>query len=572
MAIAQSRLSYTKRDLISLDTDIANYIKEFITRITDTSQVNPGRLLLTAIAAVVDNLNYSIDVAFLEMLLKYSRQRCNILALAEFLGYKPYSCSASSVDMTVSMITGVAPPGGQAIPIYTRFQTIATPVTDWITLSAYTIPAGQRSLAGVAAIQGTRVVAEVLTNNASGNPYQTYKLANTKTPHEFVEISVNGTVWSVVDFFDESENDDRHYSLSYDDEDYTQVTFGDNEFGAIPPAGSTITATYLYTTESNVGVAQITRIVGVLASTVSCTNQEASSGGGPSETNESIKRNAPANYRSSDRIVTREDCETHARQVSGVYDAYATGGGGARIDNYIVPVGGGIASSYLLGQCDTALRAKAMEGMLIYDYALDPASVYMAVNCVTYNNKVQKSTVLAKIRDEFLTKLYYTNIKPGRAFTLSDSTGLIENIENGELIDYCDFSIHTRIPRVEQSNPAAPAIIGRVAITDAVGYDTWVVTAVTATTFVVTKNGTAQSAVGTEGVLYTSDDSEISFTLGVLGAGLLTIGDTWRFDTSKYKDNIVIDDWEYMRLELDSDLQINIYYPGQYDLKTQLPV
>jgi hypothetical protein len=167
-----------------------------------------------------------------------------------------------------------------------------------------------------------------------------------------------------------------------------------------------------------------------------------------------------------------------------------------------------------------------------------------------------------------LEALDFRELTRGRGFTVSDLSGIYENIDDGELVDFVDFVILTRIPRVQQSNASAPEIQGRVAIGSTSGYDTWLVTALTTTTFTVTKNGSPQSLTGTVATEFTSDDGEVSFTLGVAG-DTLTVGDTWTWTTSKYEDNIVIDDDETMQLELDSDLVISVFYPEEYDIPTK---
>lgn len=568
MTVNQTSLNYTHRDLLTLDDDLADYIKEYIPRITDTSKVNSGRLFLTAVGALIDNLNYSVDQIHLETLLDKCRQKNNALAYAYSLGYKPYAVSASSVDLTYTMITGVAPPGGQAIPIYTRSQTGSSPILETITVAAATIPAGESSISGVEAVQGVLTTGEVLTAAATGLPLQIYKLSNAKTPHEFIEVLVNGVTWSLVDDFADSEYNDRHFVLIFDEDDYTYVCFGDGEHGEAPSFGAAITTNYITTTTLNIAAAQISKVVGVLASVISVTNPIGSSGGGGSETIDSIKLNAPAYHRTSKRIVNKADAVTHAKRVSGVYNAFAVASGGARIDVYVFPVGGGIASSYLVAQVQAYLDSLKMEGMIIYVHYLYNASIFIEVNVITKDRKTVKSTVKSKVKKAITDQLYYTNLKPGRGFALSDTNGFLEEIDDKQLVDYCDFVVHSRIPRIEQSNVSAPTIVGRVEIGETCGYDTWVISAISATQFTVSKSGVVQSVYGTVATAYTSDNNEVSFTLGVSG-DVLTVGDTWIFKTSKYKDNMYLDSKEMPVLELDSDLTINVFFPDEYDITTQ---
>lgn len=570
MALVQAkRLSYTRRDLLSLHSDVSRYWKEFIPIVTDASEMNSGRILLTIHEALIDNANFSIDQNFLETQLSKARQRKNILRLAYMLDYEPTSVSAASVDLTVSMISGVAPSGGFSIPIYTRFRSITSPVVNFLAIESVSIPEGEAE-ATISAVQGTRVTAEVLVASATADPNQRYTLSNAKTPHSHIEVYVNGKLWTKVQDFSSSDEESENYRLEYDEDDYTSVIFGDGEFGHIPDSGSMITANYIATDadQGNASAETITKIVGTAASTISVINNNKASGGAVSETNESIKRNAPASRRSFDRVVTRNDYEASSTAMEGVYKSFAIRGEGARTDIYLLPEGGGVASSYLIESVQTELDSKKVDGAIPVVDTLQEAGILVSVNIITFNNRITKASVKRKVIDATNENLDYTKLTRGRAFTLSDLSGIYEALEDGELIDFADFTLLSRVPRVIKSNAAAPDFYGRVQFTSTVDYNTYLVTAVTTSQFSVSKDGIPQTQQGTVAVAYTTNNNEVTFTLGETG-DTLVIGDTWTFKTSKYVDNIVIDDNEVMTLEQSSDLVVSVFYPGEYDIKTK---
>jgi hypothetical protein len=562
-----SRLSYTRRDLLSYHSDVTRYIKEFIPRITDSSEMNSGRIFLSIVEALVDNLNYSLDNNFLENILETARQRKNILRLSYALGHQPTSVSAATVDCTFSMISGVAGVGGKAIPVYTRCRSNESPNVEFLVLAATSIPEGESSLTGVGCIQGILVSGEILTSSSDGIPDQEYTLSNAKTPHSYIEVEVDGVKWSEVDNFVNSDDDDQHYILLFDEDDYTSVRFGDNENGLAPLTGSSITVNYIKTEaeDGNAAASSVTKIIGSLASEVSVTNPLKAAGGAVSQTNTSIKESAPAARKAYERAVTSEDYESVAMEVEGVYKAFAVGSEGARTDVYILPDGGGTASSALLDDVQTALDNNKIQGTIPVAQSLNPASISITVNIVTFNNNIKKSTVKQKVISETEDNLDYTKLTRGRGFTRSDLDGIYENIDDGTLIDYIDFIILTRIPRIVKSNASAPDFIGRVQLTNSIGYDEYLVTATSTTAFTVSKNGAVQTSSGTVATEYTTDNNEVTFTLGESG-DTLTAGDTWIFKTSEYVDNIVIDSDEYMLLEFSSDLNISVFYPGEYDI------
>jgi len=567
------RLSYTRRDLLTYHDDVTRLLKYFIPRITDLSEMNEGRLYLTLIEAMVDNANFSIDQVALEVWFQTASQRKNILRASYLIGYPPSPVSAASVDMTVSLISGVAGVGGYPIPIYSRIQTVTSPTYEFITMESVTILEGSSSV-DVPAAQGVRVTNEVLSSSSDGTPDQRYKISSAKTPHIYIEVYVSGVRWDFVEDFADSLEEDVSYTLQFDEDDYTYVLFGDGVFGKNPPLGSVITVNYVRTLadQGNASAGAIAKVIGSIASDVTATNTYAASGGGVSETNDSIKRNAPAHRRTFERVVTRFDYQAAATQYPGVYKAFANPNEGARTDIYLLPEGGGIASSLLISQVQSQLDSMKLEGALPFAFALSPANVFISVNIVTFNNRQQKSSIKSKVRQATLDNLDYTKLTRGRGFTISDLSGVYESLDDGKLVDYADFAILTRIPRMLQTNLSAPTLVGRAKFgTNAqlgLGYDTYLITAISTTQFAVSKNGIPQTTSGTVGIEYTTDNSEIQFTLGA-STDILTAGDTWRFKTSKYTDNMVIDPDEYMYLEKSSDLVISVFYPGEYDITTK---
>jgi hypothetical protein len=531
--------------------------------------MNSGRVFLTIHEALTDNVNFSVDQNFLETQLTKARQRKNILRLAYMLDYEPTSVSAASVDLTVSMLTGVASSGGFAIPIYTIFRSITSPVVVFLAIESGSIAEGATSTS-VQAVQGTRVTGEVLAASADGSTNQKYTLANAKTPHSLIEIYVDGKLWTKVQDFASSDDESEEYRLEYDEDDFTEVIFGDAENGSPPDTGSVVTANYIYTDaeDGNASKDTITKVTGTLASTVGVNNDEAASGGAASETNESIKRNAPASRRSFDRAVNKSDYEALATAIEGVFKAFSVRGEGARNDIYLMPEGGGVASSFLISTVQTELDSKKVDGAIPVADTLQEAGILVSVNVVTFSDRISKASVKQKVITETNDNLVYTKLIRGRAFTQSDLSGIYEAIDNGELIDYVDFTVLTRVPRVVKSNSSAPDFVGRVKLTSSVGYDTYLVTAVSTTQFAVSKNGIPQASQGTVATEYTTSGSEVTFTLGESG-DTLTIGDTWTFKTSEYVDNIVIDGNETMKLEQASDLVVSVFYPGEYDLRTK---
>lgn len=567
------RISYTNRDLLGLHDEVTEYIAEYIPAIEDASEMNNGRVYLTIMEALADNNNFATDQIHNETIISEARQRKNIIRRARALGYSPSPVSAASVDLTFSMLVGTAPVGGYAVPIYTRMQTTSSPTLEFLTTESGTIAEGATSVS-IPAVQGILVSGESLATSSSGELNQEYTLSNAQTPHQFVEISVDSTLWTRVDTFASSDQDSNHYILQFDEDDFTTVIFGNGTFGKVPSGGSVITATYIYTNaeDGNVVPGSITRLLGTAASNIGVTNALRASGGAASESNDSIRQNAPAVKQSDERAVTPSDHVALAQAEGGVFRAFADDrNDGARTDVFLLPEGGGEASSFLISQVQTKLDAAKIDGSIIVVDTLKQTGVIISVNVVTKDNKTPKATVRQRVRQATLDNLDYRLLTKGRAFTRSDLSGVYEALSNRNLVDYVDFPILTRVPRVEKSNSSAPDFVGRIDVFDGVEYSEYLITATSTTEFSVSVDSAPQSTIGTVATEFTTDDGFVKFTLGETG-DTLTVGNTWKFSTSRYSDNIVIGSNEVMFLERESDLEISVFFPGEYDIATKSAV
>lgn len=569
-----TRLSYTKRDIDQIDTEIATYIQSFISTIKNTSTSNPGRIFLRTIAALLDKLFYSQDMKFRQSVLRTVKNLQSAQDIVELVRYYPPGVSSATVDLTYTTLAGPAGAGGISIAQYSQTATETGVVKSFITLEAASIPEGSSSIS-VSAIQGTRVVGQTLKASADGDPGEEVPFPVSKTPHDYIEVSVNGSPYTTVEDFKDSQYNDLHVVLKTDAELLTTAVFGDGEYGIQLSPGDVITATYIQSlgASGNTPAEAISVVIGSLSSTLSVTNPEAAAGGSDGDEVEDIVRKAPKYASSFARAVLDSDFEAFAEAVSGVYKAYAEPGDGAGVNLWIMPVGGGVASSAILTAVETALESVTIYGSVVSVSSLLPANIRITMNVVLQSKKVQK-TVARNLIYETISAfkangdanpdgaLYYTNLTIGRGFTFSDMSALIEALEDDELVDYVDYSVFTRYPTPVEGSPAPTVEFqGDIVPSSVADYDSWSIQAATTTTFDVFKNGLKDST-GTVGVEHTTDDESITFTLGT-SIDTFNLTDNWTFTTSAYRNNIRLSAYEFMQLAKDSDLEINIYYPGE---------
>lgn len=581
------RLSYTRRDLELTDEEVNRFISHFIPVIKNTGKANVGRLYLRVIEAILDKGNYAVDMRFRQSVLRTVSELQSAIDIAEFNRYKPAGTAAATSDLTITSLIGVAPAGGIAIAQYSIFLTETSPTRQFLTLVASSIPEGASSVSGVSAVEGSRVVGQTLLASALGEPNEEVRFPVAKTPHEYIEIQVDGVDYSIRSDLKDSEPEDRHVYLRDDEDRYTTVIFGDGEYGLKLSSGAAVTATYIQCSGEggNTPANVITRVVGSLSSQVSVTNPEAAAGGFDGDEVEDIVRKAPLLASAARGAATdgadfflagdADDAAALAEVlVPGVFRALGDDGTGPVLNLYVMPAGGGVASSALLTNVADTLEPRLIHGVTLNVGSLLSAHVLLRMNVSLLVNKVSKSVARRKVYEAIAAfkldgtvnsngALYYRNLTIGRGFTLSDLASLIEAIDDGTLVDYVDFNTVTRYPTpIAQNGATLVEFNGEIVPLSPTDYDSWSVVSTSTTTFALMKNGVVDS-YGTIGVTHTSSDGSIQFTLGETTDVFVPSVDVWTFNTSAYRNNMRLDKFEAMELARDSDLQISIHYPGE---------
>ena len=569
------RLSYTRRDIDLIDEEVDKFLTHFIPVIKNTGTANIGRLFLRIMEGLVDKLNYSLDMKFRQSVLKTIKELQAAMDITELVRYRPSKTSVSSVDLTATTIGGAgASVGGIPIAQYSQFLSDTTPVKNFLSITTINIPEGGTT-ATIPCVQGIRVIGATLLASAVGEPNEEVTLPVTHTPDDYLEILVNGNTYSRQPDLKDSEPEDLHYYTKLDEDKYTTVVFGDGTYGIQLTIGDVVTTNYIQCLgeDGNTPRGKITKVVGVLATQVYVTNVEVATGGSNGDTVEDIKRKAPLQVSTFWMASNDRTYAALAQDVPGVFKALAKESEGPYMILYIMPVGGGVASGTLLTLVETTLASKEIAGMTLSVNALKSAHIWIQMRVILKSSNVDKAVARKRIYEAISSfkldgsinldgALYFRNLTIARGFALSDVSGILENLDNGELVDYVDFLVLTRYPTVTASNPAAPEFVGEITPSSTADYDDWSIQAVTTTTYYVFKN-TVLNGTGTRGEAYTSALSEITFTLGTT-TDTFTVGDNWTFKTSAYRNNMRLDTYEFMELVRDSDLEITIYWPHEF--------
>jgi len=99
---SRREIKYLNRDFSSFKASLIEYSKTYFPRTyKDFSEASPGMMFIEMASYIGDVLSYYTDYQFKESLMPYAEERKNVLALANYLGYKtkPTKSSTTSIDL-----------------------------------------------------------------------------------------------------------------------------------------------------------------------------------------------------------------------------------------------------------------------------------------------------------------------------------------------------------------------------------------------------------------------------------------------------------------------------------------
>lgn len=291
---------------------------------TDISSTDAGIVILEALANGLDILSLYMDIIANDVILPTTQDRKIAVIIAKCLGYTPFNYTASEYPQV--FVLSEARSEDTLIPKGTVVKTKES--TDLATLYFETmedliIPSGKLGneqdettgeyLYTVKIQHGTSIYQDVI-GTSTGASSQSFRLNYTNVLIDSIELYVNEgngqELWKRVDSFLDSNETSRVYVASIDEFNVCSIEFGNGLKGKVPieyPNG--IVANYRVGggDVGNVSANIITELDSSVAYVESTFNLEATVLGHDKESIESIKENAPASYRTRDRIVTLDD-------------------------------------------------------------------------------------------------------------------------------------------------------------------------------------------------------------------------------------------------------------------------
>ncbi len=391
----QQVIDYTARDYSSFRQEILSLIPSKLPEWSDLSEADFGVVLIEMFSYMADILSYYQDRIANEAFLSTAQQRSSVIEHLRLIGYEmaPAAPAASALSVIVgnnqNQVIEIRN-GDQFATATTRDRPSVTfeytdpkplvidlsqlPLNSALKPDGSPMPNFKEAFDIIPVVQGRTALNEVL-GVSDGTPNQSFKLAQPSVLRNSIQIVMNtnpptppwtqreNLVFSPPAFTPEqlqalqqqdrigstlafSRSADPDFAVQVDENDITTVLFGDGQYGQIPPAGTSILATYRTGGGSigNVGAGQITIISKspqLQLSAARVTNLFTASGGAERESTDQAIRFAPTVFSSMQRAVTANDYVAQARLFPGVSKARAQTTNWNLVKLYVAPTGDG---------------------------------------------------------------------------------------------------------------------------------------------------------------------------------------------------------------------------------------
>lgn len=544
-------VGYLDRSFQQIKTSVLGRITTVVPEMTDHSASNIWIVTLDIFSAIAEMLGFYIDNAAQEAFIVTARRLTSVIKLSRGLDYRVRAASPERVDLLITwnaptpafiLALGFKITGSGGI-IYTLMNDVSIPLNSTTSL----VPISQESLINLATVtDGTKNQKISLgTNYVDGS----------------IQLQIESIDYDQVKTFANSAPGDLVFIVEVLEDGNAYIILGDGINGILPINGSAVTGTYTTTLGPNGAVGAggfdaTTIVVGAPlpggVTIVSANTSLNSSGGTGYEDIESIRTNAILSIRTLDRMVTRSDHEYVLGSVPGVAHVKTDFACGKLVNNYIVPDGGGIASSGLISEVQAVAEDSKIVGLNEVILAAGQTRLVLVTN-VTANKRKSLTDTKTQVDNALLDFGAVQNQVINGAIRISDIEALIDNLSNVSFVDI--ISMYTI--------PYPRPVIGSNALnwttqtTDqSVAPINWSIE-FNGANFNVFRNSVSVG-VASVGVQFISPSNDFKFTIN---AGTYAIGNTWNFIVMPFLADLQLTDFTIFTIEI-GDITNNILpYP-----------
>lgn len=475
-------IDYMARDYESLLQAMREQIPRKLPEWKDfENEADFGNVLLQLFAHIGDILSYYQDRVANESFLSTARTRRGVIEHLRLIGYElgtaaPAAASLTltvpdTVNTTVSIARGdaFATKSEKTRPsVRFEYNQAAPMVIDFAAVAPI---GGQKIVTGIPVEEGRLIEAEPL-GTATDKPNQRFGLARTglilgrldPTGQDAPDILVLTQLAGVVQKWDRretlafSQGNQNDYVVEVDADDRAIVRFGDGSFGAIPPQGALVTATYRVGggRAGNVPAVAVNTIVDapeLALASASVRNPEPATGGADREDIAHAVQQAPSVFRSQRRAVTAADYRALALSFDGVGKVRAVATGWNEVTLYVAPKGTDEKRGKVSDVLEAGLKA-FFEDKRMLTQIVEIADVDYVPIRVTAEIEIEsffvRADVLEKVREAVADLLAFDRVDFNQTVYLSRFYEEIQQVPGVVFVNITEFRREDRpLPAVD---------------------------------------------------------------------------------------------------------------------------
>ena len=448
--MSQHKLNVSELDFDKIKVNLKTFLQSQ-TQFQDFDFEGSGlSILIDLLSYNTHYLSYIANMSTNEMYLDSADIRNNIVSIAKMLGYTPSSPRAprASIDILVNGAIGSS--------VTMQKGTVFTTTVDKIdyqytTNSDITIAPvnGVYTFENVTLYEGTLVTFKYTADATDSD--QRFLIpsisADTSTLKVTVQNSNTDTTQSVFTLaggYNDVSSSSKVYFIQESQDGQFEIYFGDGVTGKKLDDGNIIILEYIVTNQEESNGASKFVLSGNVGgyTDVTITTESNSQGGSVSESNQSIKFNAPLNYAAQDRAVTATDYETIVKSIyPNALSVSAWGGEDDETPTYgVVNISIKAKSGTVLSdtsKADIVTQLKPYNVASVRPIIKDPETTSVLITSnVKYDAKATAKTadtIKADVIDKLIAYNASTLQKFDSVFRYSKVTGLIDSTDDSIL-------------------------------------------------------------------------------------------------------------------------------------------
>ena len=415
-------------------------------------------ILLDILSYNTHYLAYLANMSTNELYLDSADIRNNIVSLAKMIGYTPSSPRApmASIDVTLNNATGTSVTMSKGTVFTT---TVENTSYQYVTNSDITISpsSGIYKFSNVPVYEGSLVTFKYTVDSTDVDQKFIIPSANADTSTLLVKVQNSSSdtttnTYSLAGGYNNVDAISQVYFIQEGQDGKYEVYFGDGVNGKALVDGNIVILEYIVTNKDVSNSASSFTLSGNVGgfSDVTIVTVSNSQGGSESESNESIKHNAPLQYAAQDRAVTTTDYETLVQSIyPNALSVSAWGGEDDETPRYgIVKIGVKAASGSTLTETtkqDIVNKLKPYNVASVSPQIVDPETTSVLLSSTVKYDSKSTTKSSDTLKSEITTAItnYNTNTlqKFDAVYRHSKLTGLIDDVDTSILSNITTIKI-----------------------------------------------------------------------------------------------------------------------------------